>query len=209
MPNNQEHLAERRQGILVAAGKIFDAHGYAATTMEAVAAEAGISKGSIYNYFENKRDLFVQLFSDVVGGNEVASEKLLSGLGSARTRLESFLDDWTERVGDYKRIGRLLLEFWLAAAREEQDGDLASWFGEMYTRWRDMVSRTIAEGIAEGEFRIEGTAETAAALILSVLDGIIIQAILDFRADMDEEFFAALKRAILSALAAEPSAEKV
>ena len=108
MPNNQEHLAERRQGILVAAGKVFDAHGYAATTMEAVAAEAGISKGSIYNYFENKRDLFVQLFSDVVAGNEVASEKLLSGLGSARTRLESFLDDWTERAGDYKRIGRLL-----------------------------------------------------------------------------------------------------
>ena len=209
MPTNDGLPAGRRKEILTAAGKVFGAHGYASATMEAVAAEAGISKGSIYNYFENKHHLFVQLFSDVVGNDEIANERLLSGSGSARAKLERFLDDWTERVGQYKQIGRLVLEFWLTAAREQQDGELASWFGEMYTQWRDMIARTISEGIAAGEFQIEGDAQTAAALILSVLDGIIIQAILDFRTDMDEEFFAALKRAILSALDARPSVEKV
>jgi AcrR family transcriptional regulator len=209
MPANDGLLAGRREEILTAAGKVFGAHEYASATMEAVAAEAGISKGSIYNYFKNKHDLFVQLFSDVVGVDEMASETLLSGPGSAKAKLERFLDEWTERVGQYKQIGGLVLEFWLTAAHEQRDGELASWFGEMYARWRDMIARTISEGIAAGEFRIEGDAQTAAALMLSVLDGIIIQVILDFRTDMDEEFFAALKRAILSALDARPSVEKV
>lgn len=51
------HLEARRQSILVAATKLFAQKGIAAATMAEIAAEAGISPGAIYRYFENKDEL--------------------------------------------------------------------------------------------------------------------------------------------------------
>ncbi len=58
--------ANRRAEILASAQKVFDAHGYAATTVEAVAEGAGIAKGSIYNYFESKQELFRAVFTEAL-----------------------------------------------------------------------------------------------------------------------------------------------
>lgn len=55
-------LVERRRAQVVeAAVRLFAAHGFDATTVEAVAREAGVSKGSIYLYFANKEALLNEL----------------------------------------------------------------------------------------------------------------------------------------------------
>ena len=51
------HLEARRQSILTAATKVFSQKGIAAATMAEIAAQAGISPGAIYRYFENKEQL--------------------------------------------------------------------------------------------------------------------------------------------------------
>ncbi len=51
------HLEARRQSILAAATRLFSQKGIAAATMAEIAAEAGISPGAIYRYFENKDEL--------------------------------------------------------------------------------------------------------------------------------------------------------
>ncbi len=48
---------ERRAQIVQAAVKLFAAQGYARTTTSDIAREAGISEGTIYNYFASKQDL--------------------------------------------------------------------------------------------------------------------------------------------------------
>ena len=201
MSPNEDQLSQRRREILAAAESAFDARGYAFTTMEQVAAEARISKGSIYNYFENKHDLFVQVFSEVVSDAEAGTAKLLSEPLTARETLQRLLDDWFERLGHYRKIGRLVLEFWATAAREKQDGDLASWFGQMYTRWRDQIAGVITRGIEAGEFRTGPDASVVAAMIVAVMDGITVRAILEPSFQVDERFLTAAKEAILFTLA--------
>jgi TetR/AcrR family transcriptional repressor of mexJK operon len=49
---------DKRAAIVSAAAQAFFDHGYAATSIEAIAAEAGVSKVTIYNQFGGKRDLF-------------------------------------------------------------------------------------------------------------------------------------------------------
>jgi AcrR family transcriptional regulator len=49
----------RRAEIIDAAGRVFSARGYSETTMDAIAAEAELSKGTLYLYFENKEALFL------------------------------------------------------------------------------------------------------------------------------------------------------
>ena len=63
----KEEKQRRREMILDAAGARFQRFGYSKTTMEEVAADAGISKGTIYIYFQNKEDIFLEL----TGGHEM------------------------------------------------------------------------------------------------------------------------------------------
>jgi TetR/AcrR family transcriptional repressor of mexJK operon len=51
----------KREQIINGARQVFLENGYAATSMERVAKTAGVSKGTLYNYFENKETLFVTL----------------------------------------------------------------------------------------------------------------------------------------------------
>jgi AcrR family transcriptional regulator len=57
----QRRSAETVDRILTAAARIFDERGYRATTTNHVAAEAGVSVGSLYQYFPNKDALLVAL----------------------------------------------------------------------------------------------------------------------------------------------------
>jgi len=54
-------IEERKKQILHAAARVFAAKGFEGATISDIAREAGISEGSIYNYFKNKNDLLVSL----------------------------------------------------------------------------------------------------------------------------------------------------
>jgi AcrR family transcriptional regulator len=195
----QEGTADRRGEILAAALKVFEASGYAATTVDAIAEAAGVSKGSIYNYFSSKHGLFQQIFTDAMAAAEAEAAPILAQAIPAADKISSVLDYWFRRLGYYRQIGRLVLEFWVAAAREQQ-GELAKTLANSYAQWRQRLAGVLTEGIQEGAFRQDVQSQVGASMIMAVLDGIEVQLILGVYQSVDEEFLAALKRAILTAL---------
>jgi len=197
-----EHLAEKRKTILVAAERIFDAHGYAATTVESIAAEAGIAKGSIYKYFESKEDLFRQVFSSFVTSQLGEVENVVRQEAPAAEKLGSLLDFWFERLGRFHKIGRLVLEFWATAARDEQRKEDLAGLAEAHRQSKEVLACILSEGRATGEFPREFDIPTAAALITAIMDGIQIQLVLNLAPQLDAEYLAAMKRGILTALGA-------
>jgi AcrR family transcriptional regulator len=52
---------DRERRILIAARQLFDRNGYAKTSMEDVAARAGLAVGTLYNYFHSKDDLLLAI----------------------------------------------------------------------------------------------------------------------------------------------------
>lgn len=76
---------ERRAAILDAAARVFQRKGLTAATMDEVAAEAELSKGTLYLYFKNKDDLFVALSSRVV---DRVVECFAAAAESARSGIE-------------------------------------------------------------------------------------------------------------------------
>jgi AcrR family transcriptional regulator len=73
--NRFENLEpERREDILAAAGQEFAERGYGAASLSRIIEVAGISKGSLYYYFNDKEDLFVTTV-------EVAIQRLFDGVG--------------------------------------------------------------------------------------------------------------------------------
>ena len=58
LPRRQQNRLNRERAILEAALKVFAATGYTGTRMDAVAAEAGVTKPTLYSYFPSKESLF-------------------------------------------------------------------------------------------------------------------------------------------------------
>jgi len=58
--------AERPHEILEAAFVQFSRNGYATTTLDAIAERAGVTKGTIYVYFENKEHLFISMVRELM-----------------------------------------------------------------------------------------------------------------------------------------------
>jgi TetR/AcrR family transcriptional regulator, mexJK operon transcriptional repressor len=62
----------KRRAILDVASEVFLAQGYAATSMSEIAAKLGGSKGTLYNYFRSKEELFSAFITDTCQGPAMA-----------------------------------------------------------------------------------------------------------------------------------------
>ena len=88
----QEHLDARRAEILDGARRAFAEHGYEGATVARLEEATGLSRGSIFHYFENKNDLFVELAMEM---NTRFGDLLVeSGLHAAFRALTAESPEW-------------------------------------------------------------------------------------------------------------------
>lgn len=170
---------ERENQIIEAAVKCFAAAGYHETTMDDIANEIGLSKGSLYRYFANKK----QLFLEILGWLSEPWED------EVRTKLEQF-DTASEKLHfvvmqavvvtmqpEMKQLGSVMLDFY-SAMRFDKDVNESLRYHLGY--WFDLFAGIVEEGIASGEFR-EVDARQAAIAIMSATDGLSLYEMMDVR----------------------------
>src|SRR5262245_1836453 len=61
----QERTATTRRAILAAARELFARDGYEATTIEAIAGRAGVSKGALYHHYADKAEVLAAVYEDL------------------------------------------------------------------------------------------------------------------------------------------------
>jgi len=179
-PRWQRRPGARPDEILQAAYEVFADSGYARTRLDDIARRAGISKGTLYLYFDSKEALFremtrAKIVSCVVAGEEVLRQHAEA---SAVIQLEAVLRLlWRQvRRPEMLRIARLVTS------------ELGSfpelgrfYYEEVVLRTRRLVERVLRRGVERGEFREEAL-EFGPRLIVSLL---VHQA-------QTQQFFAAL-----------------
>jgi len=105
--NPTQKLEERetkRQAVLRAAVRMFNEHGFHATSLEAVAASLGISKPTIYHYLGNKDQVLLECVSFGLDQLLEAAESARRQPGTGIARLRSFLRRYAEiNMGDFGR----------------------------------------------------------------------------------------------------------
>jgi AcrR family transcriptional regulator len=103
--------AERRRLIEDAAARLFAQRGYAATTVEDIVAEAGVSKPMLYRHFESKKELQMKLLEH--RRDELAATPLdsfLGGKGEPEQRLPAMIDAWFAHVEQHPDTSRVLFQ---------------------------------------------------------------------------------------------------
>jgi AcrR family transcriptional regulator len=102
--------AERRASIESSAAELFARRGYTDTTMDDIAAAAGVTKPMLYRHFESKRELFATLIER--RRDDLASaplERFLDSGINADIRLHAMIDAWFAHVESHPHSSRMLL----------------------------------------------------------------------------------------------------
>ena len=88
MTRTESKYREKAQRILTAAERLFLAQGYGATTMDAIAREAQVTKQTVYRYFPSKKALFTRLIQQ----DECGDEPFRFGKGPVRQELQAYAE---------------------------------------------------------------------------------------------------------------------
>jgi AcrR family transcriptional regulator len=95
---------ERREQVLAAATKAFARTGYAGTSTDAVAREAGVSQPYVVRMFGTKRELFLAVFEQAADRIEAAFRGVVDSRPSGRPFDPDSEDDWAELGAAYTQL---------------------------------------------------------------------------------------------------------
>lgn len=167
---------EKRGAILHAAVKVFVRKGFSRTTISDIAKQAGIGKGTIYEYFKTKEEIIHETFRHFLHELEPGFEEILLSEYNAREKLEKVLLTFQNLEKFGGESVDLLLHFWAEGMVErETKGLMLKELNDLYTSFRGLVSDIILEGMTEGIFRKDLNPEQMASIIIGMLDGVFLQ----------------------------------
>ena len=148
----RERRKEARPGeLLDAAMDLFVEKGFAATRAEEVAARAGVSKGTLFLYFQSKEDLFQAVVRENMAGAFPGwNAEFETFQGSSADLLRYAMCQWWEKLGATKASG--LTKLVMSEARNFPE--IAGFYQrEVMAPGHALIRRIFQRGIDSGEFR--------------------------------------------------------
>ena len=164
--DKREIMSETRSLLLQAATKEFAREGYQGANINRISRNAGFAKGTVYNYFDSKRALMLDLIEEIASGHmEFMSQQVLQEDDPAR-RLEQFFAAGFAWVTENLSRGLVLF-----TTLNSHDMEFKTRMYEAYLPMFNLVGQDIlAAGIEQGIFRQVEPVSTA-ALIMNIYLG--------------------------------------
>lgn len=136
---------------MAAALELFVEKGFAGTRLDDIAACAGVSKGTLYLYFDSKEALFKAVIQEGIVPILEQGAGIIDGFkGSTGDLLRLLIKEWWQRIGNTHLGG--VPKLMISEARNFPE--LAVYYHDaVIMRGRDLMRRTLQRGIASGEFR--------------------------------------------------------
>ena len=179
--------AEKKERIILAAMVLFAKKGFAGTSVADIAKEAGIGKGTTYEYFKGKDDLFFATFKKFLEYSESAANITLSNLAAKSTvqKIEAFSNSVLNSIKEAEKFYPLTLEFWAASGSSKYKNEIKKLFKDFYRRVGSIFADIIKQGIEIEEFDADLDIDAFVPAIVGAWDMIGLQAWFDDEFDMD------------------------
>lgn len=168
MPNERRSRSEQRQHtrseLLEATFRVLLERGYAETTLDHIAAEAGYTKGAIYSNFSSKEELILEMWRGRFDSNRAGSDRFSKLLVDGE--FDAARDLLTEAVDDEAAlpVRVLFLETWVHAIRNASfRDDFAAAMRAQREQVRDVAIDLYARDGHPGPRRADDLAKIALA----------------------------------------------
>lgn len=160
---------KKREAMIEAAARHFFRGGYTATSMDAIAASANVSKRTLYNHFKSKKQLF-QTLVEILGRKIAFTTKIPYRNGAPlETQLQEFVDQGRQLMDD-----KTTLElFRTVLAEHVRSPDLVEAVIEKHWKSEDGLVTWLEAARADEALAIPST-ERAATHFWSLMKGIYV-----------------------------------
>lgn len=140
-----EGKEKTHRALLGAAERCFLKLGYQGATLDAIAAEAGFTKGAVYWHFRSKDALFLELLAQGLKRNSGEADRILTMLSEKPERLDDELGQWIDQFDATNNVPLLALEMDMESRR---NASFAALLDEVVVKQQGAVSGILARYFA-------------------------------------------------------------
>jgi len=172
--------AAKRRDIVRYAADVFSRTGYHETKMQDIATAADIGKGTIYEYFRTKEELFLAVYDAWMSEYEHVVSTRVSEASDAMSKVDAIRDSAVEFYESRASQAPLLLEFWAHALRTNNPA-----FLERINKTRSFLralGEQLTRELVDAGWFTKVDVEAFALLEAGISDGIFLSWVLDGRA---------------------------
>lgn len=191
-----QHREEIRGRILQSAIECFSKNGFDRTRMDEISLSADVSKGTLYNYFKSKEDLFHALCDDSLELLKIQLDKLFI---SSKNDLISNAELFYENFQKIQKEGTTEV-FFEAISESPRNPKLQEILFRHRMKIFKVVENYLQLQIEKGFLRGDTNTEFVASGLVSLFDGISAGSLLGMPEEFNKKVWAVTIRTILSTL---------
>jgi AcrR family transcriptional regulator len=170
-PKFQRRAEDRPREICAAALEVFAEKGFAAAKLDEIAKRAGVSKGTLYLYFEDKEQLFRAVVRDTVSPN---IDALRQGLTASDLPFADLIRQFLGRFATIAGQGRVGAVAKMVIGESRNFPELAKvWHDEVVSKALGTITATIEKAQQNGEVRAGNPRLHAFTLMGPMLMGVL------------------------------------
>ncbi len=179
--------AETREKILKGATRVFIRRGFQSTLMQDIADQAQVGKGTLYEYFPSKEELFIEV---CLTGFETGGEEITEAFntdGSLISSLNDVLDAMFDETASLLTKMPLYFTLWGTLSFDPRFRTTCrTGFKKLYRSFRDALTGGLEKAQNQGEIRRDLQAKEVASAIIAIFDGYLYQRVFA-SGDLDQD----------------------
>lgn len=191
-----QHREEIRVRILQSAMDRFSKNGFDRTKMDEISSSADVSKGTLYNYFNSKEDLFHALCDDSLELLKIQLDTLFT---SSKNDLISNAELFYENFQKIQKEGTAKV-FFEALSESTRNPKLQEILIKHRLKIIKVVENYLQHQISKGFLKVDSNPEYLASGLVSLFDGITAGSLLGIPEEFNKKIWAVTIRTILSTL---------
>ena len=171
-PTRADRRSRTRAELVAVAARRFSADGYHATSLDAVADEAGFTKGAVYSNFASKEDLFFAVYEQRVDAGVEHARRVLARADTVPEGVLELVAESAARRDHDDGWLAVFLEFWTHVLRHPEH---RARFASLHARAGEPFAEALERHALEGAFELPMSARELATGFMAATTGLNLE----------------------------------
>lgn len=138
---------QKRKDIALTCKALFVKKGFKNLTISEIANEAGVGKGTLYDYFKNKEDIVFEIVNILLAEHNTKKEQKIAQAFSTKERIKSFFEFFYNEEAELRELYKEFVSISLG----EPSSEMSEFHSLCYVTYGEWLKKILQEGVKNGE----------------------------------------------------------